>query len=1077
MAEYYLKDDGTFVIKNYDQKPPFTSFLPGIAGKMGIPIWLYYVNRGQCVCSFGIGSKANSIMKFNSANVAYEDTALKGFRTFIRCGSEQYQPFFPVKAENSERYMLIRQNSLSIQETNPSLGLCVTIKYFVMPNESFGSLVRKVSIKNLSDKSLELTILDGIPQIIPYGVTTQLYNEMSNLCCSWADVYNLENSIPFYLLRSSMDDSSNVQEVDDSGYFYMSFQNGRLIRPICDPNLIFGEGTSKIFPTMFEQNSAVSGNLEKQFCANKYSCGFSQIQEELAPGESSGWVTLIGYADSPQRMNCEKTRILAEGYMDRKEQEAEQITETLSSDAETHTAVAQFDMYMRQCYLDNLLRGGYPYVLNQDGNPVVLHLFSRKHGDPERDYNFFTTSAEPYSQGNGNFRDVCQNRRNDVIFRPSVGNADIKLFGSLIQADGYNPLEIRPITFTVGSEHEKELAGLIDTYVSSGADEVRKICKENFTPGQFLLKMADEKIKLSISRESFLEKVLNICKQNIEAVFGEGFWSDHWTYILDLVKNYLRIYPENEYQLLFQENQYPFYDSPVFVLPRSEKYVLENGHVRQYASVQKDEEKISAGCNPKQSNWLKTKSGTVYQTSLFVKLMTLVANKFSSLDPEGMGIEMEGDKPGWNDALNGLPSLLGSGMPETFALKQLIHFLLSVLEKYKPNNTAEFPEELGVFINRLNTLLMENENGQISQFDYWDKAASERENYRASVRLGISGSEISFTFSSLIQILRMMEKKVDAGIQKAIQYGKGLPPTYFMYDAVEFELAVDENGKPVINQRGTQIVKVKNLKVKPLPAFLEGPARMMPTVGHDEAAALYHTVRNSDLYDKKLQMYKTSASIEQLDMKVGRIRAFTPGWLERESIFLHMEYKYLLAILESGLYREFYEEIKRTMIPFLSPEIYGRSILENCSFLVSSANPDSSLHGRGFVSRLSGSTAEALSMWVKMFIGEEIFSVKDGVLTLCLSPKLPAWFFDSKDEVSFQFLSHCKVTYHNPSQRDTFGENASRIVSLRLDYRNGKNIFIQGSAAVGDVAKDIRSGNVKSIYAEMEPSVIYKREG
>jgi hypothetical protein len=29
--------------------------------------------------------------------------------------------------------------------------------------------------------------------------------------------------------------------------------------------------------------------------------------------------------------------------------------------------------------------------------------------------------------------------------------------------------------------------------------------------------------------------------------------------------------------------------------------------------------------------------------------------KFSSLDQSGMGVEMEGGKPGWNDAMNGLP--------------------------------------------------------------------------------------------------------------------------------------------------------------------------------------------------------------------------------------------------------------------------------------------------------------------------------------------------------------------------------------------------------------------------------------
>src|SRR5690554_7356028 len=37
--------------------------------------------------------------------------------------------------------------------------------------------------------------------------------------------------------------------------------------------------------------------------------------------------------------------------------------------------------------------------------------------------------------------------------------------------------------------------------------------------------------------------------------------------------------------------------------------------------------------------------------------------------------------------------------------------------------------------------------------------------------------------------------------------------------------------------------------------------------------------------------------------EIGRIHAFTKGWLERESNFLHMGYKYIYAMLKSGLYR------------------------------------------------------------------------------------------------------------------------------------------------------------------------------
>ena len=70
-------------------------------------------------------------------------------------------------------------------------------------------------------------------------------------------------------------------------------------------------------------------------------------------------------------------------------------------------------------------------------------------------------------------------------------------------------------------------------------------------------------------------------------------------------------------------------------------------------------------------------------------------------------------------------------------------------------------------------------------------------------------------------------------------------------------------------------------------------------------------------------MYKTSVGLEKESHEIGRIKAFTPGWLERESNFLHMSYKYLLALLKSGLSEEYFTEIQTALIPFLDPKIYG----------------------------------------------------------------------------------------------------------------------------------------------------------
>ncbi|MCL2320935.1 MAG: cellobiose phosphorylase, partial [Oscillospiraceae bacterium] len=95
--KYFLSENKTFVIENYNQAKPFSSFLPAIAGLSGKPLWAYYVNRGQCISCFGVNNKDNAIMEFNPANKAYRFTQREGFRTFMKIKKSgnvyHYEPF------------------------------------------------------------------------------------------------------------------------------------------------------------------------------------------------------------------------------------------------------------------------------------------------------------------------------------------------------------------------------------------------------------------------------------------------------------------------------------------------------------------------------------------------------------------------------------------------------------------------------------------------------------------------------------------------------------------------------------------------------------------------------------------------------------------------------------------------------------------------------------------------------------------------------------------------------------------------------------------------------------------------
>ncbi|CAN0299592.1 unnamed protein product, partial [Ectocarpus sp. 12 AP-2014] len=108
------------------------------------------------------------------------------------------------------------------------------------------------------------------------------------------------------------------------------------------------------------------------------------------------------------------------------------------------------------------------------------------------------------------------------------------------------------------------------------------------------------------------------------------------------------------------------------------------------------------------------------------------------------------------------------------------------------------------------------------------------------------------------------------------------------------------------------------------------------------------------------------------------------------------------------------------MPPFMDPAVYGRSPLEMASFIVSSAFPDPDMWGSSYLARLSGSTAELLSVLNLATAGPEPFISTNEGLSLEFTPALPEWMFTIEGKVSFTFMGGANVTYHNPRGLDTW---------------------------------------------------------
>src|SRR3982751_5746828 len=92
--QYYLNAEGAFIIEDYQHSKVFANFFPGVSGLYGIPMWAFYINRGQAVSSFGIESKDKSILEFQPANKAYRLTSIQGFRTFLKLNNGKLQKFY-----------------------------------------------------------------------------------------------------------------------------------------------------------------------------------------------------------------------------------------------------------------------------------------------------------------------------------------------------------------------------------------------------------------------------------------------------------------------------------------------------------------------------------------------------------------------------------------------------------------------------------------------------------------------------------------------------------------------------------------------------------------------------------------------------------------------------------------------------------------------------------------------------------------------------------------------------------------------------------------------------------------------
>ena len=1005
---YALEPDGSFRIERYDTAPAFCSFLPGIAGPDGVPLWCLYVNRAQAVVSFGVQDKDHAIAEYLPATWAYQLVGIQGFRTFCKIDGEYYEPF---RAESvggapgfdggSVRTMRIRMDTLELAEVNAPRGLTFTVRYFSPANRPLGSLVRQLTICNVSSKPRRISVLDGLPLVVPAGLTDHGLKTLRHIHEAYAAVRLTCGDVPYYVAKVAAHDEAEVVRLDGGNFYAAWFarrNDFRAVRPLVDPHIVFGAGQDLVTPRGFIGRDALDAGA--QVWENRMPCALVPFQAVLEPHESVELFAIAGYTPHERLLAAFLARFGKRAGFEQALTESEQVIDEVVAPCATVTRVPVLDAYTRQNYLDNVLRGGVPVLLPSAAGPTPLYLYARRHGDLERDYNHFVLPRHPLSSGPGNYRDVCQNRRTDVWFYPEVQAQEIRLFVELLQADGYNPLSVDGYRWRLASGAEP--AQFCPACDDAARADFARIVQFGFQPGEVLQWAAVHGVALE-ARNGWLTDLLTHCDRTLVAHGHEGgYWIDHWTYITDLLDAFAGVYPDGVEEMLAGVADLGWFDEGAYVVPRREKYALRAAGPLQVHAV--------ADGTPA--------PGRLPPTTVLGKLCALVAVKAVSFDYEGRGIEMEAGRPAWNDSLNGLPGLFGSSTCEAAELGRLATWLA---EHLPTAPDTRLPVEVADFIEEVNADLAAHAYS-------WERAAALRETYRARLRQGASGQTRVIRGAVLAQLLDGAARRAHAAIKRSIDPQSGLLHTYYTNTPVLRELAAT-NGPGDIAAAITRFVP------KPLPLYLEGQVHWLRLrSGAARGRAIYEAVRRSPLFDTALQMYKLNECLDGCPPEIGRARTFTRGWFENESIWLHMSYKYLLELVRAGLYEEFFRDARTMLVPFMNPEVYGRSILENSSFLGSSANPDPHTGGElRFRVRPALPGEWFTTAPAKMRHGEQDVAIPADCLACTL-------------------LGTVLLVYHNESRKDTFGPGGVRPVRHVLDERDR----LEGDSVGSEAARRIR---------------------
>ncbi len=744
-----------YKISNCDVMRPFFMSIVSDANH-----WMFISSNGGL--SAGRKNSESSLFPYYTDDKITESSDITGSKTILQIYSHGkthlWEPFSDkyegIYSVHRNLYKNIYGNKVIFEEVNNDLGL--TYRYQWNSSNIFG-FVKKSTLENNTDAAIQITVLDGIQNILPYGVPSDLQNSKSNLVDAYKkSELEAEVGIGIYALSAIIVDKAEPSEalkatvawsvgIENAKYLVSSLQldhfrkGGEVVQEtdikaekgayfVCADLTMDAQG-EKTWMTVANVNQSIVSITEIANKIKNESNLSELIQNDIDLGTKK-LIQLDGASDGLQLtadrlknirhfsntlFNIMRGGIFDDNYNIEKEDFVKYIENAnkkvrkkkeglLKSLPELFTLKSLSEI-AKNDEDKNFKRLCFEYM------PLK---FSRRHGDPSRPWNNFSINTTNEKDGSkildyeGNWRDIFQNWEALAHSYPEFIENMIHKFLNATTFDGYNPYRVTK--------------GGIDWEIIEPDD-----------PWSYI-----------------------------------GYWGDHQIiYLLKFLEFIENYHPE---QLASYLNQDIFVYANVPYKIKSYDDILSNPKdtidFDHESNERIDQKRIELGAD---GALLRDENFFIYKVNLLEKLLATVLAKLSNFIPEG-GIWMNTQRPEWNDANN---ALVGNGvsMVTLYYLRRFLNFFEGLIAEIHEDDN-EVSIELATFFNNVVVTFKGNEHllkGKITDTQrrtILDGLGNAGSDYRHGIyENGFSSEKGTITKTDLLSFLEISKKFLDHSIE------------------------------------------------------------------------------------------------------------------------------------------------------------------------------------------------------------------------------------------------------------------------------------------------------------------------